>query len=50
MSERLLNYSSAKDAEFAQHLKEIGTAELSKLQMVQRGAGRRSHAWWKDAG
>src|SRR5207302_3648558 len=47
---RLFNDSPAKHAEFAQHLEEIGTAKLRQFQMIQRRAGRRSYARWKDAG
>ena len=49
-SERLLDYLSAKDVKFAQHLKKIGTAKLRQLQLIQRGASRAAHSWWKDSG
>jgi hypothetical protein len=43
----LLDYPPAKNVEFAQHLQEVGTAELSQFEVVQGAAGRRSHAGWK---
>ena len=44
----MLNYSLAEKTEFTQHLKEIGTAQLRELEIVQGNAGRGSHAGWKD--
>ena len=49
-SERLLDDPSAKDAEFAQHLKKIGPTKLRQLQLIQGGTGRRCAARRKDSG
>jgi hypothetical protein len=44
----LLNHSSAQEIEFTQHLKEIGTAQLRQLEIIQGNARCGSHAGWKD--
>jgi hypothetical protein len=44
----LLNYSLAEKIEFTQHLKEIGSAQLRQLEIIQGNACRASNAGWKD--
>jgi len=44
----LLNYSSAEEIEFTQHLEEIGTAQLRQLEIIQGNARCGSHARWND--
>jgi hypothetical protein len=44
----LLNYSFTEKTEFTQHLKEIGTAQLRELEIIQGNTGRGSDAGWKD--